>query len=339
MPTLFKSSFTSPATPSIKISPTLRVGVLRGGPSPEYDVSLKTGAHVLSQLALMCRPIDIFISRDGLWHMDGQVRTPERILKHVDVVWNALHGTYGEDGGVQEILRYLGIPYTGSERIPSALSMNKWITKQHALRTHIKTPVSAYVRQTDDIREKAQEIFNSIPHPLIVKPAMGGSSIGLYFVETYSQILSALETILSVYDAAVVEEYISGRDATCAVLNDFRGKAVYALPIVEIYKDVNRKTYDQYAKMEKENKHVSPGNFTTAEKKEMERIASHMHNSLGLSHYSRTDFLVSPRRGVYFLEINSLPELTPHSLFQTSLESVGITSQDFIAHILTLTLN
>src|SRR4051812_28058000 len=104
---------------------SLRIGVLRGGPSPEYDASLKTGGHVLKYLNETHKPLDIFISKDGTWHVQGIERKPERILKQVDVVWNALHGLYGEDGGVQEILNHHGVPYTGSDRMASAVAMNK----------------------------------------------------------------------------------------------------------------------------------------------------------------------------------------------------------------------
>jgi D-alanine-D-alanine ligase len=320
------------------LSPNVRVGVLRGGPSPEYDVSLKTGAQVLGYLGQLCRPVDILISKNGQWHMDGVERTPSRILNQVDVVWNALHGTYGEDGGVQEVLDRHGAKYTGSDRLASALSMNKWITKQRAQEAGIKTPVFAYVRRTDPIQEKASEIFHSIPHPLIVKPATGGSSIGLYFVQSYPEIMVALETILSMYESAIVEEYIAGREATCGVIDDFRGQETYALPVVEIVPPPAKKLFDYHAKYSGESREVCPGNFTAETKKEIEEMSARIHDALGLSHYSRSDFIVSPRRGVYFLEVNTLPGLTNESLLPKSLEAVGVTMPQFITHVLSLAL-
>src|SRR5690606_33101558 len=99
----------------------LTVGVLRGGPSHEYDVSLASGKAVLQQMPEDYLPIDIFISKNGEWHTDGLVRKPESILRGIDVVFNALHGQYGEDGQVQRILEEIGVPYTGSDTIASAL--------------------------------------------------------------------------------------------------------------------------------------------------------------------------------------------------------------------------
>src|SRR3989344_6179576 len=111
----------------------IKVAVLRGGPSEEYDVSLKTGAHVLSLLREMpdkYDPIDIFISRDGEWHLSGLVEEPYRAIRHVDTVWNALHGTYGEDGQVQRLLERMKVPFTGSGSLSSALRMNKEMAKE-----------------------------------------------------------------------------------------------------------------------------------------------------------------------------------------------------------------
>ncbi len=293
-----------------KISPSLRVGVLRGGPSPEYDVSLKTGATVLSHLADVCQPVDIFISKNGALHVDGRELETARILNHIDVVWNGLHGAYGEDGRVQEILDRHGAKYTGSDRFSSAVSMNKHMTKDRAAEAGIRTPVFAFVRERDSVRDKASEIFHSIPHPLIVKPATGGSSIGLYFVQSFPELLVALETILAAYDCAIVEEYITGREATCGVINHFRGQETYALPVVEIIPPPDKKLFDYSAKYSGESREVCPANFDSKTKKEIEKISAHIHDALGLSHYSRSDFIVSPRRGVYFLEVNALPGLT-----------------------------
>ncbi len=336
----------------LNLSPNLRVGVLRGGPSPEYEVSLQSGAHILRHLESFSNPLDIFISKDGSWHMHGIPRQPERILKHVDVVWNALHGTYGEDGGVQEVLEYHGMPYTGSTRVPSAVSMNKYMTKEHLKKMSdsqpqsnveapllaIKTPLYVLVRNSDSVREKAQDIFQSIPHPLVVKPASGGSSLGLYMVQTYSDLLSALTVVLSAYPAALVEEFISGREATCGVLEQFRNSVAYALPVIEIIPPKEKKLFDYHSKYSGESQEICPGNFSTEEKKEIERVATFVHQNLGLSHYSRSDFIVSPRRGIYFLEVNTLPGLTRESLLPKSLASVGVTMKEFITHILSLAL-
>src|SRR3989338_6794826 len=319
------------------LSPSLHIGVLRGGPSSEYDVSLKSGANVLRHLSETHRPLDIFISRDGKWHIAGVERSPERILQNVDVVFNALHGAYGGDGGVKEVLGYLGVPYTGSGRYESAIAMNKWMTKERATAAGIKTPVFAIVRETDNLAQKAKEIFNSIPHPLIVKPACGGSSLGLYKVSSYSELLSALESVLSEHGSAIVEECIIGKEATCGVINNFRELDVYALPPIEIIPPKG-KLFDYDSKYNGESREICPGNFSQLEKKEIERLSALIHQTLGLSHYSRSDFIVSPRRGIYFLEVNTLPRLTPESLLPKSLKAIGSSVQEFLHHVIGLAL-
>src|SRR3989344_4066493 len=320
------------------LSPSLHIGVLRGGPSSEYDVSLKSGANVLRHLSETHRPLDIFISRDGKWHIAGVERSPERILQNVDVVFNALHGAYGEDGGVQEVLGYLGVPYTGSGRYESAIAMNKWMTKERATAAGIKTPIFAIVRETDNLAEKAKEIFSSMPHPLIVKPACGGSSLGLHKVDSFNELLTALESVLSEHGSAIVEEFIAGKEATCGVINNFRGQSIYSLPPIEIVPPPE-KLFDYESKYNGQSKEICPGNFSSSEKGEIERLSALVHKTLGLSHYSRSDFIVSPRRGIYFLEVNTLPGLTEHSLLPKSLKAVGVEVKEFLHHIIDLALH
>lgn len=320
------------------ISPSLRIGVIRGGPSVEYEVSLGTGGNILKHLSASHNPLDIFISRDGKWHIQGIERTPERILKHVDVVVNALHGTFGEDGGLQEILDSHGTRYTGSDKLSSAIAMNKWMTKERVEKAGIKTPLYFIVRQEDSISEKAKFIFNSIPHPMIVKPACSGSSFGLYKVNSFSELVSALEVILSEHGSAIVEEYIVGKEATCGVVDNFRGRDIYALPPIEIIPPTG-KLFDYESKYNGQSQEICPGNFSKEEKKEIEEISAKIHQILGLSHYSRSDFIISPKRGIYFLEVNTLPGLTNESLLPKSLNAVGVTMPEFLHHIIFLALN
>lgn len=320
------------------LSPSLNIGVIRGGPSSEYDVSLKTGANVLKTLSLTHRPLDIFISNDGKWHVQGIERSPERILKNIDVVFNALHGKYGEDGGVQEILDHHGVLYTGSNRLSSAFAMNKVATKERLKAVGVKTPVYMAIRRSDSLMEKAKEIFNSIPHPLIAKPANGGSSHGVYKADSFSELLTALENILADFDVAIVEEYIPGKEATCGVINNFREKNIYVLPTVEIIPS-SGDFFDEDSKYNGKSKEICPGNFSSKEKKEIEKLAADVHGALGLRHYSRSDFIVTPRRGIYFLEVNSLPGLTNESLFPKALNAVGVEVKDFLHHVINLALH
>jgi D-alanine-D-alanine ligase len=299
---------------------SLRIGVLRGGPSSEYEVSLKTGAHVLTHLSEY-NPIDIFISKDGIWHVGGIEKSPERILEHIDVIWNALQGEFGEDGGVQEILEKLNIPYTGSKKFESAIATNKWLVRERAKALGIKTPVSMLVRRTDKLAEKAKEIFSSLPHPLVVKPVSRGSQ-GIQNINSYNELLSALEEILSKHDAAIVEDYIVGKNASVGIVDNFRDTSIYTFLPIEVTVDSE----------------IVPGNFSEKEKEEMQKVASIVHRSLGLRHFSHSDFVVSPKRGVYFMETNTSPKLTHRSHGPQVLDSMGVSIKEFLQHILKLAI-
>lgn len=322
---------------------SLKIGVIRGGISNKYDVSLLSGAHILEVLSETHRPLDIFISPDGIWHLNGIEKRPEQILKNVDVAWIALHGHFGEDGKIQEILHHHGVPYNGSEKYPSSLAVNKFLTKEHLKQIGIKTPTYAVVRQHDDLKNKAKEIFNSIPGPLTVKPVRAGSSQGIKVTKTYTELYSALYDILSERNDAIVEELITGKEAMVGVIDDFRNSKVYTLPPVEIrYGGKEMSETDFFgldSKSSEESQEICPGNFSESEKREMETISRLVHEHLGLRHYSRSDFVVSPKRGVYFLEVNTLPSMTKKSLFPLSLKAVGTTVKDFVHHILLKTLN
>ena len=211
-----------------------RVAVLRGGPSGEYDVSLKTGGAVLSNLPEKYQPIDVFISKEGTWHMHGVRKLPEEVILHTDVVFNALHGSYGEDGKVQKLLDAFQIPYTGSRTLPSAIAMNKVMTKREIWKHGIKTPLYSTIHISHDIPKRALAIFRTLPQPSVVKPSDAGSSLGTTLARSFEEMLQGVYRALEFSDTVIVEEYVSGREATCGVVDGFRGQKLYALFPVEI---------------------------------------------------------------------------------------------------------
>ncbi|HVZ76126.1 MAG TPA: D-alanine--D-alanine ligase [Candidatus Paceibacterota bacterium] len=315
------------------------VGVLRGGPSSEYEVSLKSGASVLGALdTAKYEPRDIFIDRSGQWHARGVAVSPEQALRGVDVVLNAMHGHYGEDGEVQKVLDALAVPYTGSGAAASALAFNKARTKQAVKKFDIKTPRSILVSRGDahgDTEALALAIFRSFPHPVVVKPAIGGSSVATTIVNSYHMLVSALEEAFKVSEQVLVEEFIRGREATVGVIDNFRGEKTYALFPIEIIPPASRPFFDYHAKYSGETIERVPGNFTAVEKEELIRLAKAVHEGLGLSHYSRSDFILS-RRGIYFLEVNTLPGLTAESLLPKAVAAVGSSLTHFLDHVVTL---
>jgi len=331
----------------------IKVGVIRGGISGEHEVSLASGAQVLSHLRSdimkdKYSAIDIFIDRDGIWHINGIPTSMDKIIHRVDVIINALHGDYGEDGKVQQLLEQWGIPYTGSGPFASAVGYNKFLTKQEFAKLGVNTPkhilFPAYQEDFDEPKsryaeKKAREVWERLPPPWIVKPLTGGSSMGVHVCKTFQSLVDAFEEGVNEKVSVLVEEFIKGKEATVGVINDFRGKSVYTLPPIEIRVPKTSTFFDKDVKYNGKSQEICPGNFTDKEKRELERLASLIHTGLDLSHYSRSDFIIHPKRGIYALEVNTLPGLTNESLMPKALSAVGSNMPEFIEHIIKLAKN
>src|SRR3989338_7550855 len=251
------------------------VAVLRGGPSSEYDVSLKTGASVLEALDKeKYEPRDIFISRGGEWHLHGVGVPPEQALFGADVAFNAMHGHYGEDGQVQRLLDQLGVAYTGSDALASATAFNKQRTKEAVQKLGVKVAHGIVVDDSGDIEGLAHQLFRSFPHPAIVKPVIGGSSVGTTIANDFHTLQYALEQAFGVSDQALVEEFIKGREATVGIVDDFRSKPAYALMPVEIIPPPRHAFFNYDAKYGGETIERVPGDFSREQKGALERLAT-----------------------------------------------------------------
>jgi D-alanine-D-alanine ligase len=330
----------------------IKVGVIRGGISGEYQVSLASGSQVLEHLRSdkmkdKYHAVDIFIDRDGIWHVGGIPTTMDKLIYKVDVIVNALHGDYGEDGKVQQELEQWKIPYTGSGPFASAIGYNKFLSKQEFSKLGIKTPrhilYPAYQEDFDGPREeyavkKAKEVLGRLPPPWIVKPLTGGSSMGVHVCKTFQALVNAFQVGINEKVSVLVEEFINGKEATVGVIDNFRGKSVYSLPPIEIRIPKTATFFDNEVKYNGQSQEICPGNFTDEEKAELERLASLIHTGLDLSHYSRSDFIIHPRKGIYALEVNTLPGLTAESLMPKALNAVGSNLPEFIEHIINLAL-
>jgi D-alanine-D-alanine ligase len=330
----------------------IKVGVIRGGISGEYDVSILSGAQVLSHLRGdkmkdRYKAIDIYIDRDCVWHINGIPTTLDKIIHKVDIIINALHGDYGEDGKVQQLLEQHNIPYTGSGPMSSAIGYNKFLSKQEFIKLGIKTPkymlFPVYQEDFDGPKEKyaknkAREVWEKLPPPWIVKPLNGGSSMGVHLCKTFQSLIDAFEEGINENVSVIVEEFISGKEATVGVIDNFRNKKIYSLPPIEIRIPKTSTFFDNDAKYSGTSKEICPGNFTESEKVELERLAALIHSGLDLRHYSRSDFIIHPKKGIYALEVNTLPGLTAESLMPKALAAVGSSLPEFIEHLIKLTL-
>lgn len=317
----------------------IRVGVLRGGPSSEYDISLKTGGTVLRNLSVEKYDVrDVFISKNGEWHFRGVPFLPDKIIKQVDVIFNAMHGEYGEDGTVQQILDTFSIPYTGSKAFSSAVGMNKLLTKQSIENYNIKTPEYTIIEESEDIEKDIFNVFRSFPQPSVVKPIIGGSSIGITIAKNFNELRDGVYKALDYSSRVLIEEYIYGREATCGVIENFRGEELHTLMPVEIILSKKSDFFDYNAKYSGCSKEICPSNFVNIIKEEIQRLAITAHKALGLRHYSQSDFIVSPR-GIYFLEINTLPGLIEESLLPKALKAGGTILPEFLDHLVELALD
>lgn len=293
------------------------VGVLRGGPSDEYDVSLKSGGAILQSMPEHYLPVDIFISRDGVWHLGGIEKTPDKILPHVDVVWNALRGYFGEDGKVQKILETFHIPFTGSRSLSSAFGLNKNISKALFQYHGLKTPNYTVVHPEENKNVSLVSLFQSFHQPSIIKPISGGSSIGVTKATHFDSFKKGIEDALKRGSSAVVEEYVPGIEVMCGVCESRDGKTIVPLSPVLVH---------------------SSESLSESEVRMLQDIAVSVHKHFGLKHYSAVDIILHPTKGPHLLEVNTSPVMSEDAYFQKALKHSSISMEDFIDQVISLAL-
>ena len=310
------------------------VGVVRGGNSNEYDLSLKTGAAVLSALPQERYDVqDIFIDRQGIWHRRGIPSAPVRALSQLDVVFNAVHGGMGEDGTVSRIVERAGIPLVGSAAFPSALSYDKGRARDILVRYGIRMPEGVYFTLNDrmDTGEMARIAFSRFPAPYMVKPAHDGASHGIRIARTIIELPDVIADVLDIYGAVVVEDFVRGHDVSVGVIEGFRNESLYVLPPAHmIVSDGSHFIHSQLHRDQGITYKV-PSNFSHTDKQKLMTAARQAHQILGLGHFSRADFILTPR-GPYLLEVNAVPGLYEGSSFPHMLESVGSSVREFAEH-------
>lgn len=314
------------------------VGVIRGGASSEYNLSLKTGANMLAALPESEYDTrDIFIDRKGLWHLRGIPTTPARAFTQMDVVLNALHGGAGEDGTVQRLIARAGVPYAGSRPLPSHFSLNKIRSRDILQKAGVKVPRGAAFTLGDGMTtgEMARSVFSQFGPPYIVKPGSEGASMGVQLAMNLLELPDVLGSVLDSFGSALVEEFVRGHDVSVGVIEGYRGQDLYALPPVHMIAPPSARFIDFDAHHTATISHRVPSAFSDSEKRALMDAARAAHRALGLSHFSRADLILTPRT-VYVLETNSVPGLYPGASFPAALESVGSSIADFLRHSLSL---
>lgn len=308
----------------------MRIGVLRGGVSQEYDISIKTGSRVLSALYDSGHvPIDMFITKDGTFHVQGVPREIEDIPEIADAVFIALHGELGEDGRVQEILENLGVPFNGSRSAHIGKTHNKLETKNFARGLGLKVPDSYTLHATDFIDDEdqdgfsdqaAREAWTHVAPPWVVKPVNGGSSRHTYYAGTFPELSEAIWRGLSAGQDLIVETYVPGREFQVMVAENFRNQPLYMSPILEIFH--NQKILDENKRLAGDYQSKIAKNIDEALARNLEEIAQTLFSEMKLSGYVMMDFKISPR-GIVLLEIDALPPLDEHSPLSRILHEIG----------------
>ena len=241
-----------------------------------------------------------------------------KICRAADVVFMALHGANGEDGRIQAVFDLLAIPYTGSGHLGSAIAMDKIRTKEVVSPRGVRTPAW----KVYDKKETPEDaIIADIKAPCVVKTPGGGSSLGVFVVRDQAEVEGAVRACLKYSPSLLVEELIEGREFTKAVLNGSPLPSVEIAPLQGGYDYSNK--YVAGATRE-----ICPGRCTPEVEKEMGDMALQVHKILGLHTYSRSDFMVTDDGTVYFLEVNTLPGMTPTSLVPQEAAAVGIGYED-----------
>ena len=315
------------------------VAVLRGGPSAEYAVSLKTGANVLAALPKeKYKALDIFVDKSGQWHYLGKQIGPESVFRRIDAVFNAMHGEYGEDGEVQKIMEAHHIPYTGSGVFASRIAMRKDLARKSFKNAGLKIGPAIRMTWLDDPDKIARIAMTEIGPPFVVKPASRGSSVGIHFADNFPGLTEAIKNTLKFDTNILIEKKIKGREATCGILENLRGECLYALPVVEIVPPAKKQFFDYESKYDGSAKEICPGRFDEKTRLAIQDIARRAHLALGCRHYSRSDMIVA-RDGIYLLETNTLPGLTKESLLPKAAEAIGCSFPQLLDHLIELAIS
>lgn len=303
----------------------MKIAVLYGGISAEREVSLSSGKGIINAL-----------EKKG-HHVKGIDFHPKRLHElldlDVDIVYIGLHGRYGEDGKIQALLDMLNIPYVGSGVQGSALAMDKARSKLFFSRvgTRVAKEQVLYKHLYD-----RESFTNTISFPVVVKPNQEGSTIGLTIAENEDMLRDGIEEAFRLDDTVLLEEFISGKEVTVAVIGN-KGEE-QALPVVEIVP--KNKYYDYEAKYATGmSEHIVPARLTDVQTAYVKKHAVLAHQSLGCEIYSRVDFIV-PQDGSdpVILEVNTLPGMTPTSLYPDAAKEIGLSYEDMIEKLIELSL-
>ncbi|MCY1198136.1 D-alanine--D-alanine ligase [compost metagenome] len=296
-----------------------KVGVLYGGRSAEREVSLMSGAGV--HQALLSAGVDAHLFDTG------ERSLSELAAQGFDRVFIALHGRYGEDGTIQGALELLGIPYTGSGPLASALAMDKTMTKRVWLQHGLPTPAFEVLDADTELRL----VPDRLSLPLIIKPPHEGSTVGITKVVGYSDMKEGYAAAARYDSEVLAEQFITGRELTVAVLGG--GKSARALPVIEIAAPGGNYDYE-HKYFSDDTQYFCPASLPPEVAEEVAEIAVKAYRALDCEGWGRADFILDRNNRPWLLEMNTSPGMTSHSLVPMAAKAVGISYADLCVAIL-----
>lgn len=292
-----------------------KVAVLYGGDSAERDVSLMSGRAIFD--GLKSNDVDVHLIDLQGFDLNNLVD------QNFDRVFIALHGRGGEDGSLQGALEFIGIPYTGSGVLGSALSMDKLRCKQIMFAMGISTPTWSVVNESTP----KEELLATVGLPLVVKPSNEGSSIGMSIVHDENDLQRAIEKALQLDTSVIAEQFIEGKELTVSILHD------QVLPIIHI--ETPRSFYDYEAKYFSENTaYHCPAVLTGDLTEEVQSLSITAFKAMDAFGWGRVDFMLDANNKPWCLEINTVPGMTSHSLVPMSAQAIGLSFADLVWKIL-----
>lgn len=294
------------------------IAVLMGGPGSEREVSIASGESVSKALAEKgAAVIDVVLEDESL-----------ELEDEVDLVFNVIHGTFGEDGSLQKILNERRIPYTGAGASSSELAFDKLLSKKSFVEHGVNTPLFDFISTSGELQ-------TSIKEPYVIKPPKEGSSVGVHIIRDASEFDEAIKDVAKYDEIALVEEFISGKELTVGILNG------EALPIVHIqpesgFYDMNNKY--PWLSGAQGSQYFCPADLDDEITSKIKDLALEAHKALGIEIYSRVDVLLSDEQIPYVLEVNTIPGMTETSLLPKAANAYGINFANLCERIAELSM-
>lgn len=325
---------------------SLRIAILMGGPSREHDVSLLSAEAIKKELQARKHTVhEVFISLTRQWSIDNAKPTDSitaiKSLKKrgVELVFLALHGSFGEDGSIQALLQKMDMNFTGSDAQASLLAMDK-ITSAELFRANgLKVPDGFTFTRYELMKDpKLGSSLDSLGYPLIVKPASQGSSLGVSLVEQKQDLFPAVEFALEHDNKIIVQRQIAGREVSCGVIEHPNTGKLQALTPTELI-PVDADFFDYHAKYTVgAANEITPPDLQGSILKKIQNIAVQAHQLIGCKGYSRTDMIIQ-NKYIFIIETNTLPGMSVVSILPSQAKASGISFGDMLEQIIKCALN